>query len=98
MKEQQTNERVKGIYFDKTKNLWVVRFMFNSKETYLGTFITQEDAKTSLDLFYYQHKGEIVEKYSKPVERLAEAFEYFSRSGSDKTFLEIANDYINLNK
>jgi hypothetical protein len=70
MEQKQIYEKIKGVCLDKTKNLWVVRFMFKKQFIYLGSFFTYEQAIMSLDLFYEERGYKINERTGKHVQLL----------------------------
>lgn len=50
--------RLKGVFFDKARNLWQARIMVNWKERYIGRFLTQEEAARAYDLKAREYFGE----------------------------------------
>jgi hypothetical protein len=89
-----TIEKSKGISYNSSRGMWVVRPTFNKEVVYLGSFIALEEAEECLRAYLSDNKVFVKTYYPAPVLRLEKAFNWFRNHAFDKKGIDAALDYV----
>ena len=84
----------KGISYNKSRDMWIVRPTLNREVVYVGCFPTLEEAEEHLAAHKRDNKPFVKVYHTAPVLRLEKAFNWFRKHAFNKKGIDAALEYI----